>query len=272
MKKYLVILLGFIFFTSCEDVVDIPLDTANPKLVIDANIHWQKGTTGNEQKIKLSTTGNYYSSTIPTVSGAMVYINNSSNTIFNFTETIAGSGEYVCNNFIPVVNEIYTLTVIHQGATYTSTEKLLATPPINYIEQTLENGFGEEEIQVKFFYQDNGAEDNFYLIGVKNPNFSIPEYGVIEDKFFQGNQMFGIYRSPDIKANDVLEISVQGISERYFNYMNKLLNIAGSSNGSPFATPPATLRGNIVNQTNIENYPLGYFHLSEIDRRSYVVQ
>jgi hypothetical protein len=67
-------------------------------------------------------------------------------------------------------------------------------------------------------------------------------------------------------------MSVQGIDERYFNYMNKLIAIAGSSGGSPFATPPATLRGNIVNQTNQKNYPLGYFHLSEIDSRNYIIE
>jgi hypothetical protein len=53
--------------------------------------------------------------------------------------------------------------------------------------------------------------------------------------------------------------------------MNKLLNIAGSSGGSPFSTPPATLRGNIINQSNENDYPLGYFHLSEIDTRNYTV-
>lgn len=273
MKKYIFFLCTILFFTSCEDVIDVPLDNATPKLVIDANILWQKGTIGNEQKIKLTTTSDFYSNTAPTVSGAVVFItNNSSNTIFTFSEIVANSGEYICTNFLPIINESYTLTINYNGETYTATEKLLATPTINSIQQTLENGFGEEEIQVKFFYQDNGSEDNFYLIGAKNPNLSVLEFGVIEDKFFQGNEMFGLYRSPDLKKDDVLKLSLQSISQRYYNYMNKLLNIAGSSNGSPFATPPATLRGNIVNSTSESNYPLGYFHLSEIDVRNYVIQ
>lgn len=54
--------------------------------------------------------------------------------------------------------------------------------------------------------------------------------------------------------------------------MNKLLSISGSGGGGPFATPPATLRGNIVNQNNADNYPLGYFHLSEIDTGSYTIE
>lgn len=272
MKKIISFLLLILFFTSCEDVVDIPLESSNPKLVIDANILWQKGTLGNEQKIKLSTTTNYYSNTIPAVSGAIVYVTNSNNTVFNFIEVTPNSGEYICSNFIPIINEDYTLTVQYQGQIYTASQKLLATPAINNVVQTTEQGFGGEEIQVKFFYQDNGVENNFYLIGVKNSTLAIPEYGVIEDTFFQGNEMFGIYRSPDLNPNDILLLSLQGVSQKYYNYMNKLINIAGSAGGSPFATPPATLRGNIVNQTNEDNYPLGYFHLSEIDTRTHIIQ
>jgi len=270
MKK-IIALFAIILLMSCEDKVNVALDTANPKLVIDANILWQKGTDGSTQKIKLTTTTDYYSNVIPTVSGAVVYVTNSANTVFTFTET-PNTGEYVCTNFVPVINENYTLTVQYAGQTYTATEKLLATPTIDNIQQNTVQGFGGDEIQVKFFYQDNGLEDNNYLIGAKNSTKAIPEYGVLKDEFFQGNQMFGFYTDDKLKAGDQLLFSLEGISVRYFNYMNKLLNIAGSAGGSPFATPPATLRGNIVNQTNESEYPLGYFHLSEIDTRNYTVQ
>lgn len=270
MKK-IISLFAILLLISCEDKVNVALDTANPKLVIDANILWPKGTLGNNQTIKLTTTTDYYSNTIPTVSGAVVYITNSASNVFIFTET-PNTGEYVCSNFIPVINEDYSLTIQYAGQTYKSTEKLLATPTIDDVQQTIVQGFGGDVIQVKFFYQDNGLEDNNYLIGVKNSTKAIPEYGVLKDKFFQGNQMFGFYSDDKLKVGDQLFFSLQGISTRYFNYMEKLLNIAGSGGGSPFATPPATLRGNIVNQNDENNYPLGYFHLSEIDTRNYTVQ
>ena len=65
---------------------------------------------------------------------------------------------------------------------------------------------------------------------------------------------------------------MQGISQKQYNYLSKLINISGGNGGSPFSTPPATLRGNIINQNNSDNYPLGYFSLSEIDTKNYVVQ
>ena len=270
--KNIIYILAVLLFASCEEKVNIPLDTANPKLVIDANILWQKGTDGSTQKIKLTTTTDYYTNVIPPVSGATVFVTDSNNNLFTFLET-PNTGEYVCTNFIPVINGNYTLTVKYAGQTYTSTNSLLATPVIENVQQNTVQGFGGNEIQVKFFYQDNGAEDNNYLIGVKNSTKAIPEYGVLKDEFFQGNQMFGFYSDDKLKSGDQLFFSLEGISLRYYNYMKELLSIAGNGGGSgPFSTPPVTLRGNIINQTDDNNFPLGYFHLSEIDTRNYTVQ
>ena len=162
---------------------------------------------------------------------------------------------------------------MYKGQTYKATDKLLATPNIDNISQISVPGFGGTNlIQVKFFYQDNGLENNFYLIGFKNSTKAFTEYNAINDRFFQGNQMFGFYTDDKLKAGNQLGIYLQGISERYNNYMEKLLNIAATNGGNPFATPPANLRGNIINQTNEANFPLGYFSLGEIDTGVYIVQ
>ena len=270
--KNIVYILALFLFVSCEEKVTIPLDTANPKLVIDASILWQKGTDGSTQKIKLTTTTDYYSNIIPTVSGAIVYVTDSSSNLFTFIET-PNTGEYVCTNFVPVINKEYSLTVQYAGQTYSATNTLLATPAIESVQQNTVQGFSGNQIQVKFFFQDNGSEDNNYLIGIKNSTKAIPDYNVLKDEFFQGNQMFGFYSDDKLKTGDQLFFSLEGISLRYYNYMKELLSIAGNGGGSgPFSTPPVSLRGNISNQSDENNYPLGYFHLSEIDTKNYTVQ
>lgn len=264
------IIISSIGLISCEDVVDVDLNTAAPKLVIDASIKWQKGTLGDEQTIKLSTTTGYFENTIPTVSGAIVFITDSNSIQYDFNEDI-GTGNYICTNFNPVLNETYVLTVIHDGQTYLATENLIPSPTIDTVEQNDEGGFTGDEIEVKFFFQDDGLVDNFYLIQF-NPSFlNLPEYDVVDDEFFQGNQMFGLYFNEDLEVADELTFTLHGISERYYNYMNVLLGVAGNS-GGPFQAPPATVRGNIVNQTNFDNYALGFFRLSEIDTMTYTVQ
>lgn len=267
----IIIVLCTLFFIACEDVVDIELDTAPAKLVIDAALKWEKGTTGNEQTIKLTTTTDFYSSEIPVVSGASVFVTNGNAVQFNFTE-IPGTGNYVCTNFIPEIGQTYTLTVIYQGETFIATENMIAAPTIDSVEQTENGGFTGDEVEVKFFFQDNGAIDNFYLTQFNTSFTVLPEYDVIDDDFFQGNQMFGLYSNEDLKTNDQIQFTLQGISERYYNYMNVLLGIAGTNGGSPFQTPPATVRGNIINQTNFNNFALGYFSVSETDKKSYIVQ
>ena len=57
---YLYLLFLVLTFSSCEKVIDIGLETGEPRLVIEASINWHAETTGNEQKIKLSTTTGYF--------------------------------------------------------------------------------------------------------------------------------------------------------------------------------------------------------------------
>ncbi len=268
---FLPLLLILFSLISCEDIVNVDLDTAEPKLVVDASIKWQKGTSGNEQIIYVTTTGDYYNTDVPNVSGATVYITDENSNQFNFTEN-PGTGQYICDNFIPVINGVYTLTVQYNGENYTATETLKAVPTIDSVSQNNDGGFTGDEIELKFFFQDNGNEDNFYLIQFNTSFASLPEYAVVDDEFFQGNQMFGLYINEDMQTDDTVTCTLQGISETYYNYMNILLNVAGDNSGNPFQTPPATVRGNLVNQTNFDNYALGFFRLSEIDTVNYIVE
>lgn len=267
----LLLFLAVLFFPGCEKVVDVSLDTADPRLVVDASINWQQGTPGNVQVIKLSTTADYFGTGTPKVSGATIFITNSSNAVFNFVEG-AEPGSYICEDFVPQINETYILTINHQGQTYTSTEKLLAAPAITRVEQNNEGGFTGQDIEVKYFFNDIPNESNFYFLEIRDPYKVIPEYGVLEDRFFQNNEMFSLYFSEDLKPADVLTLTIYGVSQDYYNYIDILLEQAGTTSVGPFATPTSTIRGNIVNQTDFGNYALGFFRLSETDVEEYTIQ
>ena len=74
ITKYIIPIIALVLLASCEDVINVDLNTTAPRLVIDAAINWQKGTTGANQKIILSTTTDFYSNVIPKVSGASVSV------------------------------------------------------------------------------------------------------------------------------------------------------------------------------------------------------
>ncbi|MBF4516224.1 DUF4249 domain-containing protein [Flavobacterium sp. ANB] len=272
MKKatLLIVLFISIFFTSCEEVVDVDLDTAAPKLVIEAAINWHKGTNGAQQAIKLTTTTGYFENVIPTVSGATVFIKNSAGQQFNFIE-VPKSGRYVCTNFKPVIDEQYTLTVISNGNTYTANETMKSVAPITRIEQNDEGGFTGKDIEIRAFYNDPADVNNYYLYKYEYSNKVTSTYYVDEDKFFQGNEFFSLSDDDELKIGDKISLTHYGISKQYYNYMSILVSIAGNNSGGPFQSPPATVKGNIINTTDKNNYPLGYFSLSETDSRTYTI-
>ena len=110
LQKIMILSVG-LFLTGCEKAINVPLQTASPRLVIDASIDWVKNTVGNKQKIVLSTTTGYYSSEFPSVSGAEITVTDPSNTVFEFVET-PGTGQYICSNFLPVIGHTYHLKIV----------------------------------------------------------------------------------------------------------------------------------------------------------------
>ncbi len=270
MKRlFFCLALAALTFSSCEKVIDVDLDTAAPRLVIDAALEWQKGTDGSEQHIRLTTTAGYYDETIPTVSDAIVEVTAGSGATFSFTEE--NPGDYVCRNFVPVLNETYTLSVTSGGDTYTATETLFPVPDIGEVEQENDGGFLGDEIEVRFFYQDDPNTLNYYVARFDTEVIPYPDFYSYSDEFFQGNRTFEFFSDEDLKAGDVVHFRLAGVSRRCQEYIQKLVTIAGNNQG-PFGTPPATVRGNLVNTTEPEKYALGYFRVSEVDSASYTVQ
>lgn len=272
MKLYKILALLFaLILISCEDVISVDLDTAPPRLVIDASIDWVKGTPGNEQKILLSTTTGYYSAEFPTVSGAEITVTNTAGTVFAFTE-MGIAGQYVCTNFEPVIGETYQLTVRLNGQTYTASETLTATPDImETIEQDNEGGMGGNEIEITFYYQDDPVATNYYLFGIKSPPSVFPELSIENDENSQGNITPEYFSHENLKKGDLVNIRLYGISAQYYEYMNKLIIASGADDGLWPKTPSA-VRGNIVNQTEFKNFAFGYFRLAEVSVRDYTIQ
>ncbi|TDU40591.1 uncharacterized protein DUF4249 [Gelidibacter sediminis] len=270
MRKFIAILCTLFCYTSCTDPIEVDLNTAAPKLVIEASINWTKGTLGNVQTIKLSLTAPYFDSEIPPANGAIVTIINENST-YNFYE-IGMTGLYRNENFVPQLNAKYTLKITYDGEDYVGTEVFKPVASINRIEQNNEGGFSGEDIELKAYYTDPVDEKNFYLFEFISDIPAIPSLSVYEDKFTNGNDIFGFYTEEDLKSGDEVLIKNYGISERFYKYMYILLQQNNNSGGGQFEPQPTIVRGNCVNTTNPENYPLGYFRLSEVSEVLYTVQ
>ncbi|MGB3344412.1 MAG: DUF4249 domain-containing protein [Aequorivita sp.] len=266
MRKLLIICIPFLILTSCEDVIDVDLNEALPRLVVEANINILDSGASFNSYIKLSTTAPFFDNEIPVVEEASIKITDEDGIIFPFEHI--GSGRYD-GLFFPVPNMEYTLEILYKSEIFTATTQFVGTVPLEYVEQRNDGGFSGKDIELKAYFTDPEGERNFYFFK------GISEHGlvldVLNDEFFDGNSIFGYYLVEDLAPGDKVQFNLYGVDEEFYNYMFILLQQTGSG-GGPFETQPATVRGNIVNKTNPENYPLGYFRISELSTLSYTVQ
>ncbi|PKV51573.1 uncharacterized protein DUF4249 [Aquimarina sp. MAR_2010_214] len=276
MKAYLKIIFLFtIVFTSCEDVIDVDVQTAPTRLTIEASLDWEKGTTGNNQIIKLSTSTPYFDTTSNTgVTGASVKVTNDTSGV-EFAFTDQNNGTYTTTEFVPVLNQSYTLEVIYKGEKYSAKETLMPVVDIKEVNQSTEDGFDDEVLEVNLKFDDPKNEENYYLFRFKEEGDLLAEFEDFKDEFANGNEISWYYekeedtdtKTEEFKPGDVVNIDLYGISEGYYNYIKIL--IEQSEDVGLFSATPVTLKGNCINLDNANNYANGYFRLTQVSRRTY---
>ena len=266
MKKiYIWTLLIVLLFSNCEKVVDIDVPTIEPKLIIDASFevlfNATPVTANVVVKLKLST--DYFDETIPTVSDAIVFLTNTADSsVINFSDVNLNGNFKPIINFIPKDAIEYELTVIYKSEIYKGNATKVKSTQIDSAIQGDETLFSGKEIEIKVAFKDNVDNENYYLFNFTN-NLFLP----LEDRFFNGtNYNFSFfYQEEEIEVPTNVTVTMSGITKDYFTYFRILQNQSGTSGGGPFQSVPSSLLGNVINTTNEDNFPLGYFHISETD-------
>ena len=270
-------LLLLVFFTACTDVIDVEVPSEEPRLVIEASINWEKGTSGSDQTIYLSKSTPFFETNgnVP-VSGASVVITNTSDgSFFEFNDQ--NDGSYTTSNFMPVLNDNYTLEVISEEETYIAQETFIPVVPILEVYQSTDK-FLPEVLEVNFDFLDPAEEENYYYIKFKEQADSFPRLLDLKDEFVNGN-LISVFNerqeNEDINQveyapGDMVNMELIGVSKRYYEYIQLLIN--QSESGGPFDTTPVALRGNCTNQNDPNNFAYGYFRLTEVAKASYTFE
>ena len=266
MKKIIILLFFFVSFTSCEDVVDIDLNTSEPRLVVEANINLLEDGTSNS-KVKLTLTAPFFDNQIPLVDDASVVITADNGMVYSFNYTENGIYE---SSLVPVSGMNYTLEIVYKGETYSATEQLNAVSSLEFVEQRNDGGFSGEDIELKAFFTDPpGLGNHYFFEGISERGLVLDTFF---DEFFDGNLIFGFYLVEDMEVGDEVTFNLYGVNDQFYNFMFVLLQQSTDQSDGPFETQPATVRGNMVNETNIDNFPLGYFRISEVSTLNYIVE
>jgi len=283
LPAYLLILLSWLSFIGCEEVVDIETPTEEPRLVVDALIRIDTTLNANLVRVKLTETAPFFGTIQPGQVDQITMSNldnpGSDNQVL--LEEEPGSGIY--SMLFPteeLIRDRWLLQIDYQGELYVAESKFIPTVPLDNLEQG--DGFliDEEETEIIVTYTDDPERDDFYVF-----DFDLANFLATRDEFYQGQQFsFSYYYDEDaVEPGDELEISILSADERFHDYMNQIV-VQSDGDGGPFGTPTLTVRGNIINATEIDNedttdnvddpdnYVLGYFILSHEFKQTLVIE
>lgn len=266
-------MLLFVALSSCTDVVDVEVQNGPQRLVVEASLDWEKGTSGNVQTIRLrKSTPFFEAENIVDVTGALVTVtNDTSGASFDFIDQ--NNGAYRTTSFEPVLGQSYSLRIEYNGEVYTARETMTPVPEITNVFQHREDGFDDELLEVHIVFTDPLTEGDNYLFKFQRQGDLFPDLEYIEDEFVNGNEIDWWYEIEDeedispFQPGDVVDIEMYGISRAYYNYIKVLIDQLGGV--GIFETTPVAVKGNCINETNTDHYAFGYFRLTEVVRTSY---
>jgi hypothetical protein len=239
--------------SSCEEVIDIDLNNAEPKLVVDG---WIYNTPG-PYKIKLSKSTNYFDNEKPPVAeNALVIV--SENEILFDTLKMTKPGVYETQKILQgKVGATYQLKVFYNDEIYESIATMKPLAALDSITYRYEPGsiFRDEGYYITVHFQDpptigDYCRWKFYLNDIiyKPDNLLYAS-----DELFNGNYISFEFRY-DFDFNDTIRVEMFSIEKNMHEYLSGLDE--QENTGDLFDTPPGNAKG------NISNGGLGYFGAS----------
>ncbi len=271
------------FAFGCTRVVDLGIDEGPVRLVIEGRIELIKGDGIGEQHIRLSTTDGFASAGHPpAVTGATVTVTDDRGRVFAFSESAPMPGTYLATGLIPAIGGRYTLAVRFRGDRYTATDQVRSVSPIDslyFVYQDKNAIRGDAGFRSAIDYADPPGKGDYYLWELMvNDSLRLSRdrgnrFRVIsEDRFYDGGRVVG-YQPFDeeiVETGQRVLMRQLALSEASYRYYAALFE-QSTGGGSPFSTPPASVRGNGANLDNPSLYPLGYFLAAEVSERRSVV-
>lgn len=253
-------ILGVFSITGCEKVIELDLDNADPRIVIDANINDQfENQTVRVSKSYSFTEGNKFNG----ISGAKVVLTTMDGDVIVYPET-ATTGVYRSPRMRGKPGVEYTINVTVEGKTYTSVSTMPFKVSLDSLSFKQFEFFGNINTYIAANFEDPGYTDDQYryILKVKN---KVEEDAVSEDRFNNGNHVSNVlyYKLDDLDNGDTLDVELQCINRPVYKYFFTLEQISGDG-GPPVApeNPPS----------NFNNGALGVFNAYTVSKRTALIK
>lgn len=244
-----VLLATITFLSSCEDKIDLKLDSVMGKYVIAADLH----NANTSQTIFINRVVSFSNdSPNDPVVGAYVLVKNvTSGRAYQFVDK--SNGRYVMDRMALKEGDKYTLSVeMPDGSLYESTCTMPEYIAVDSIGLVRKKRFDEEYIYASFSFNDPANVENYYKYKLKLNDEEFKFSDVFNDKFNDGLLVEHEISNEDddIKVGDNLQVLRQCIAKDVYTYWS---NIRNQNPGSAAPTNPIS---------NISNGALGYFSVS----------
>ena len=269
MKNILVALatmVAFALLNSCTKVIDINLNEADPKIVIEAEL--VSGT--HDFTVKITKTSDYFNpGQPPTVTDATVFLKTGTDATLHLTND--GNGIYSLKNFTATENTSYFLSVTAEGKTYEATDFLSKNVPLDSLsagvpENTPFSSPGADSFEVVVHFQDPATDLNFYRIKSTvngTPRSAGEQLLVLDDRYSVGVYFTIPIFTDSYELNDNVDVELVSMSHAMYDYFTTLALLVDGSNSSPAPTNPSG---------NWSGGALGYFGAFSVSKKSILVR
>lgn len=264
--KILILSILILPVLSCEKVVDINLNDAAPKLIIEGSISDQPASC----IVKLSKTINFDEPNVfPAVKGSFVTITDNLGHSATLSET--EPGVYKVTSYPGISGRTYTISVTAEGNTYMASSTMPERVAIDSLTQGSFNmgHFGRSGIlkYVKINFTDPAGKSNFYRFRDKVNGRISNTIEIDNDILRDGNSMSREieYDEPGLQSGDIVTAYLQTIDKDVFSYLSQLNETIGQGTRGPTASP-----GN--SPTNFTNGAIGYFSAYAVSSKTVIVK
>lgn len=265
MKK-VTYLLMLLIILGCQDTIQIDLPTNENLLVVQG---WVTNELKNHEVVLTRTQGFNDQSGPSIVNGARVTVFDNQGDPIPYRQEEDGVYRSTAA-FEGLIDAIYKIEVILQGGDTIDSPPVLM-PRLVTIDSVAFKS--DEELSnenpnlletINFpvtFAQDPSDIRNYYRwkISRNDTLFNGPnDLELLDDSAINGNFFPNEFRSFRFEFGDTLQIEMQSITEEAFDFLSLLKNqttLLGTASG----TLPATISGNLRNQTNENEIVLGFF-------------
>jgi hypothetical protein len=261
----ILLLISFLVFPGCQKVINVDLNQATPRIVIEGLINDRRGP----YSVTISKSGSYFNQpALPFVSGASIIITD--NTGLNDTLKEVAAGIYITLKTRGLPGRTYTLKVISDNVEYTGTTTMPSHVNIDSLTLVKRDSprfdFGgnprnDTHFDIHCFFKDP-EEKNFYRIKVfKNDSTNTESYRLYDDQYTNASETE--LRVANATAGDTFRIELLSIDKQTYGYYRTLEDLLFTN--PFFGSTPANPNN------NLNNGALGYFGACAVSSKTIII-